>query len=135
MELFIRVKNGQPFEHPILGDNFRAAFPQVDVTNLPPAFARFDRIECPVVGVYQQYEGVTYEQDGDVFKDVHHIRDLTDAEKLSKQNAVKADWAINGFNSWIFNDVTCSFVPPVARPINGKLHQWDETTTSWIEIP
>ena len=41
MELFIQIRNGQPFEHPIFGDNFRQAFPDVDVDNLPPEFARF----------------------------------------------------------------------------------------------
>ena len=44
MELFIRVKDGQAFEHPILGDNFRQAFPNINVNNLPSEFARFERI-------------------------------------------------------------------------------------------
>jgi len=47
MELFIRIVDGQPFEHPMLGDNFRQAFPNVDVNNLPPEFARFERVPCP----------------------------------------------------------------------------------------
>ena len=41
MELFIRIKDGEPFEHPIFGDNFRAAFPDIDSDNLPPDFVRF----------------------------------------------------------------------------------------------
>ena len=44
MELYIQIRNGQPFEHPILGDNFRQAFPKIDVSNLPPEFAKFERI-------------------------------------------------------------------------------------------
>jgi len=86
MELFIRVKNGQPFEHPIFGDNFRQAFPHIDTDNLPPEFARFTRIEMPVLGPHEIYEGVTYERDGDGFIDVHHVRPMTEEEKLiSKQ--------------------------------------------------
>ena len=36
MELFIRVdENRQAVDHPIMGDNFRQAFPDIDVSNLP----------------------------------------------------------------------------------------------------
>ena len=44
MELYIQIRNGQPFEHPIFGDNFRQAFPGIDVDNLPPEFAVFQRV-------------------------------------------------------------------------------------------
>ena len=135
MNLYIQLKNGLPFEHPILEDNFRQAFPHIDVNNLPPAFAKFERVEQPSVGVYEVYEGVTYEKFGDVFKDVHHIRPMTAEEKTAKQNAIKAQWAENpGWTSWIFDEETCSFKPPVPRPIDGKPYRWDEATTSWIEI-
>ena len=33
MELYIRIVDGKPFEHPILGDNFRSVFPDID-TNI-----------------------------------------------------------------------------------------------------
>lgn len=135
MELYIRIKDGQPFEHPIFGDNFRQAFPDVDVENLPPEFARFERIEPPVIGVYEIYEGVTYEYDGDIYKDVHHVRAMTSEEKISKQNAVKDSWAENsGYASWVFDNESCSFVPPVARPVDGNFYRWDEPTVSWVEV-
>lgn len=133
MELFIRLQNGQPFEHPIFGDNFRAAFPNVDTDNLPPEFSRFVRVEPPTPGVYEVYEGVTYERDGGVFTDVHHVRAMTDAEKTEKQNAAKAVWAEHGFVSWTFDEATCSFKPPTPYPQDGKPYQWDEATTSWVE--
>lgn len=134
MKLFIQIKNGQPFEHPIFGDNFQQAFPTIDTNNLPPEFARFERIEPPVISVYEVYEGVTYEQDGDIYKDVHHVRPMTAEEKAAKQNAVKAEWAENGFASWPFNEVTCAFESPVPYPNNGKRYAWNEETTSWVEV-
>lgn len=134
MELFIRIRDGQPFEHPILGGNFRQAFPNVDINNLPPEFARFTRVEMPVVGVYEVYEGVTYERNEDGFIDVHHVRPMTTEEKTAKQNAVKAQWAENGYASWVFDEATCTFNPPVPMPQDGKPYQWDEATTSWVEI-
>lgn len=134
MELFIRLKNGQPVEHPIFGDNFRQAFPDVDTNNLPEWVARFERIPQPALGVYEVYEGVTYQWDAGVVKDVHQVRPMTVAEKTAKQDAVKAVWAQNGFASWAFDEDTCSFKPPVHMPTDGKLYRWDEPTVSWIEV-
>jgi len=134
MELFIRIKDGQPFEHPILGDNFRQVFPDVDVNNLPPEFAHFVRVEPPVVGVYENYTGVTYEFIDGVYKDVHHVEPMTEQQKLEKQNAVKASWVDTELHSWVFNDENCCFVPPVAYPTDGKFYRWDEPTISWVEV-
>lgn len=89
MELYIRIKDGQPFEHPILGDNFRQAFPSVDVHNLPSEFARFTRVDRPSLSVYEVYEGVTYEWQDSGVTDVHHVRFMTDAEKMEKENQLR----------------------------------------------
>lgn len=135
MELYIRIKDGRPFEHPILGNNFKLAFPNVDVNNLPPEFAKFERIPKPEIGVYQVYSGLTYQFDGPVVKDYHHIRDMSEEEKTTKQNTVKEEFArVVGFNSWIFNEDTCNFDPPISYPSDGKNYYWDENTVSWIEI-
>jgi hypothetical protein len=134
MELYIRIKNGQPVEHPILGDNFRQAFPDIDTNNLPITFAEFTRIEAPLTGVYEVCDGCTYEWQGDTVTDVHHVRAMTAEEKTAKQDEAKAIWAENGYASWVFNEDTCSFDPPVPYPEDGKFYQWDEETTSWVEI-
>jgi len=133
MELFIQIKNGQPFEHPIFGDNFRQAFPDIDADNLPESFARFVRVERPLVGVYEVYEGVTYEWSEGLVKDVHHVRSMTSEEIASKQNAVKAAWAESGYASWVFDEASCSLKAPVPYPTDGKSYQWDEATTSWVD--
>jgi hypothetical protein len=101
MELFIRLRDGKPFEHPIFGDNFRAAFPDVDVDSLPAEFARFTRVEPPVIDTYEVYEGVTYEQSGDGYTDVHHVRAMTDDERavkdqqLAEEHAAAIEWLKN----------------------------------------
>ena len=38
------------------------------------------------------------------------------------------------FNSWVLNDTTCLWDAPVAMPTDGKLYNWDEDTTSWVEV-
>ena len=134
MELFIQIRNGQPFEHPIIGDNFRQAFPNIDTSNLPESFARFVRVDAPVAGVYEVYEGVTYEWQDGLVTDVHHVRAMTAEEIIIKQNAVKAIWAENGYASWVFDEATCDFKAPIAYPTDGKRYRWDEATVSWIEL-
>ena len=84
MSYFIRIKNNEAFEHPIVEDNFKQAFPNIDIDNLPDEFARFVRVAPPTLGPYEIWTGATYEWDGDVMKDVHQIRDMTEEEKLAK---------------------------------------------------
>lgn len=38
------------------------------------------------------------------------------------------------FNSWLLNEDTCLWEPPVAYPTDGKKYQWDEDSVSWVEI-
>lgn len=137
MELFIRIKDGQPFEHPIFGDNFRAAFPDVDVNNLPPEFARFERVQPPAWGPYDKNQRVTYERGADgVYRDTWACDKMTAEEVKAKQDEVKAQWAANpdAPKSWIFNTGTCAFEPPVPYPTTGKDYRWDEPSLSWVEI-
>ena len=81
LELYIQIRDGQPHEHPIFADNFKLAFPDVDVNNLPETFAKFIRVAAPVLDTYEVYEGVTYEWVDGVVKDVHSIRPMTDEER------------------------------------------------------
>jgi hypothetical protein len=132
MNMFIKVLNGVPHGNPILEDNFRQAFPDIDVNNLPEGWARFERIEPPMIGVYEVYEGASYQQDGDVFKDSHQIRQMTNEEKIQTQNHVKQAWSdAGGFSSWIFDEETCSFNAPVAQPADGRSYIWDEENLRW----
>ncbi len=37
------------------------------------------------------------------------------------------------FNSWLLDDDSCLWNPPVAQPTDDKQYTWDEPTLSWIE--
>lgn len=82
MELYIRLADGQPVDHPILGDNFRQAFPDIDTSNLPAEFAQFERIQ-PTPGKYEVTVGNTYQFVGSVVKDVWEYRPMTDEERAA----------------------------------------------------
>jgi len=136
MELFIRIKDGAPFEHPILSENFRQAFPNVDTENLPAKFARFVRIEAPVLGVYEKNQTVSYQLVDGVYTDVFTCEQMTAEEIAAKQLVVKDTWVNNnGFASWLFNEITCTFEAPTPMPINEKFYRWDEPSTSWVVVP
>lgn len=38
------------------------------------------------------------------------------------------------YNSWILNDDTCLWEPPVPVPTDGKNYVWNEETQNWNEL-
>ena len=38
------------------------------------------------------------------------------------------------YNSWVLNEDTCLWEPPTPMPVDGKIYNWDEATTSWVEV-
>ena len=41
------------------------------------------------------------------------------------------------FNSWLLNEDTCLWEPPIARPSDGQAYDWNEDELSWVlvELP
>jgi hypothetical protein len=151
MELYIQVRDGQPFEHPIMGDNFKSAFPHIDVNNLPPEFARFERINEPKPKVFEVVENAGYAWVDGVVKDVWILRPMTAEEESSKRQdltvgvnnrlefyrekannniasatseEVKQVWLdyLANLNSWVLEDITNPLIPtPPVFDQNGNL--------------
>lgn len=81
-DLFIQIRDGQPYQHPIFGDNLREAFPSIDTDNLPKEFARFIRHEPNLqVGPYEVLVE-NYVWNGDVVEDNWSVRPMTEEEAL-----------------------------------------------------
>jgi hypothetical protein len=38
------------------------------------------------------------------------------------------------FESWVLNEETCQWEPPIPRPDEENSYLWDEDTTSWVEL-
>jgi hypothetical protein len=38
------------------------------------------------------------------------------------------------YASWVMDEATCLWNAPTAMPDDGKTYQWDEDTTSWVEV-
>jgi len=38
------------------------------------------------------------------------------------------------YPSWVLDEETCIYVPPVSPPDDGKQYDWDEETVNWVEV-
>jgi hypothetical protein len=137
MDLYIQIdENGKAVNHPMLEDNLRQAFPGIDTNNLPSHIAKFQRTLEPDRKPYEKEPRVTYEPRGGVYTEVYHREYMTSDEAIEAQNQVKADFAANpnSFKSWIFNEDTCKYQPPIPLPLDGKRYRWDEPKICWVEL-
>ena len=132
MKLYIETENGEIKNHPALEDNLLQAFGAI-----PAHWVLFERVENPIINIYEVYKGVTYEWVNGIVTDVHHVRAMTDAEKTKTQQTIKDSWAIRpnaiNFTAWVFDETTCTFVPPVVRPVGN--YCWRGSDNSWVEVP
>ena len=135
MKLYIETENGLPINHPALEENLLQAF-----GDIPTHWESFLRVERPTLAAYQalNIQEPEYLLVEGVWTDVWSIRDMTADEIAFKQQAVKKDWALlsnrENFTAWVFDEVTCSYIPPVPRPDDGKLYRWDGTVNNWVEV-
>lgn len=131
MNLYIEITDGVTKNHPALEENLIQAFGLI-----PENWEPFVRVERPVLEAYKilRSEEPIYEKIDGTWKDVWSVREMTEEEKIVKQNEVKDYWSINGYASWIFNEDTCSFNAPVSYPDDGERYYWDEETTSWEKL-
>jgi len=108
MNLYIQIKDGQPEHHPLIESNVLQVWPDIDLNNLPPNLARFNRISQPdqsvlPVGNLQVVVG-TYElaEDGTTYQDTWRVRDMDDEEKYMAIKRKKQDnqAQLDGFKEW-----------------------------------
>jgi hypothetical protein len=134
MNLYIEIENQQTKNHPAFEDNLIEAFGAV-----PENWEQFIRIEAPLLGVYEKFASIEpiYSKINGVWTDVWLIREMTEEEKISKQQQTKDEWNLlpnrDNFTTWFFDELTCSYQPPIPRPETGN-YFWQGTTSSWVEI-
>ena len=119
MELFIQIRNGQPYEHPISAVNFREAFPHIDVNNLPPEFAKFVRLPYPkFIGVYRVITENYVWRDG-IVSDNWVIRDMTAEEKQAEIAAAMLRRPEG--DQWVFNEEICEWKDATIMNLNTQI--------------
>ena len=160
MAYFIKVdENNKAVGHPYLQHNLEQIYPNHDWSSGPMSgYLEFEHVQ-PNLGVYQKFDetvgtdislstkhnGLEYKLIDGKIKLFWHVLDLTDAEKKTQQDQIKANWAAldpAGPASWTFDEATCKYKAPVDMPSdsashsnpNGKGYTWNESTLSWEEI-
>ena len=136
LELYIKIQNGLPVDHPQLKDNILDAF-QLSDPDLDghPDWLPFIRTERPAAGIYEVAGGPHYVRSGLVVNEQWILRSMTDEEKVIKQNRVKFDWAQSGGpTNWIFDEEKCGFTPPLPYPDDGAPYIWVQEANKWVEI-
>jgi hypothetical protein len=38
------------------------------------------------------------------------------------------------YPSWVLDEGTCQWIAPTPMPTDDKIYNWDEATTSWVEV-
>jgi hypothetical protein len=135
MKLYIETENGITKNHPAFEENLLQAFGVI-----PLHWENFLRVNRPILAAYQTLEKQEpeYQLIDGVWTDVWVLRDMTADEVDVKQQEIKDAWALlpnrENFTAWIFDEATCSYIPPVPRPNDGKLYRWDGTVNNWVEV-
>jgi hypothetical protein len=136
LELYIKIQNGLPIDHPHLKDNVLDAYELGD-TDLDghPDWLPFIRTEMPRVGIYEVAGGPHYVRDGNVVNEQWIVRPMTEEERVMKQNQRKFDWKQNGGPAnWVFDEEKCAYIPPLPYPDDGAPYIWVQEANRWIEI-
>ena len=85
----------------------------------------------------------TYNQEIDKLKQSSVSETSSDGDGLRKNyagigytyNASRdAFYAPQPYPSWTLDDDTCIWNAPTAYPDDGKMYDWDEDTTEWVEV-
>ena len=124
--------------HYVFEENLLQAFGAI-LENWEP----FVRVERPIPTIYQILDSqeATYQKIDNVWTDVWALRDMTDAEKVAKQQETQdlfnvRDQASN-WSAWTLDESTCTMQPPIPRPdlIEGVLVFWCGADNAWKEAP
>ena len=149
MTFYLKIEDSKIVGDLLLESNLKRLFPSHDwASGLPPSGYVVCAVEdSPQLGPYQKwdpnYPTRFYYQllsDGTA-KRVWAVVYLDDDEKKAKQDAVKKEWADEnaaedktGYDTWVFFDSYCCYLPPQGLPPDdGKDYIWDTTDKVWKE--
>lgn len=81
-KLFIKIKDGQPFEHPMTLESIQYIVPNFDPNNIPEGFAVFEDVHFESNPAPFDVDDYKYVIDGAIVKKVWFTRKMTDAERV-----------------------------------------------------
>ena len=109
------------------------SFPNVDGLSIEWSNESQWPIECNSDGVYQTpplYFGLC--DDSVEIPIVGVLEFLTELDYNTRKRA--EFFSRKPFDSWIFDESTLMWNPPIAVPTDDKVYQWNEAATAWVEV-
>lgn len=130
MNLYIKIENGQPVNHPITLENLQQIYPDFLDRTDELGYMICNHLSPP--GPTEPFTKIipNYSIQGNVVVTTYIVRSMTPEEKTEKINLKLND--PKPFPSWILNEEICEYVPPIDYPTDGLFYIWDEETISWI---
>jgi hypothetical protein len=136
MKLYIETENGVAKNHPAVEENLLESFGVI-----PPNWEPFIRVPKPEVYLKKTTsETPEYQKIDGVWKDVWVLVDVSPEEKAEAEQNKRDAWSKlpNAFNftSWVLNETTGDFEPPIPRPTNTDTnYRWCGAENVWKEAP
>lgn len=138
-DLYIKVENGLPINHPAFKANLIDAFGV-----LPDDWEPFIRVSDPTrndTSIVLEHPDPVYRKIDGVWRDVWYTRPKTEedyaAEKAVKLDSVRAIWAnrpyAHNFTAWVLNEEKLQYEPPFPKPTDGKFYRWSGPNNNWRE--
>lgn len=140
-DLYIKVENSLPINHPAFKVNLIDAFGEV-----PDGWEPFIRIPNPDLtdnSIVLEHPEPVYRKIDGVWRDVWYTRAKTAEEltaekeaRLASLRAVFADHPYaHNFTAWVLNEETESYGPPIPRPDDGNFYRWSGPDNNWKLAP
>lgn len=145
-------ENGEFVGLPMLLSNFVRVTPDATEDSLPEGWYFYNKAgsqpRTQLPSVYHTFE-LQRSVEGSTITETWVVVEMTADEKLVKQNQAKNHWAqkpdLDDFSTWVFDETTCTFKPPVDCPSDGvmygeqkpgvdKRYWWDNANETWIEV-
>ncbi len=138
--------------NPMLLSNFVRVTPEATEDSLPEGWYFYNKAQSqPNVEIPSPYHIFELQVlvEGNTITENWVSSEMTAEEKLAKQNQAKAHWAqipnLEDFSTWVFDEDTCTFLPPVPCPSDGilygshkigvdKKYWWDNALEVWVEV-
>jgi hypothetical protein len=122
--LYIKIENGQPIDHPVVEENLIEVF-----GSIPDNYQPFQKTVCNLPTDVYETHAREYQCIDGIWQETWTVVPMPEEEKQDKINSSRSQGC--GYASWIFNEDTCRYEAPVPYPTDGKIYKWDEQTFSW----
>jgi hypothetical protein len=129
--LFIKVENNNATNHPVMIENLMLIYPNFDINNPPDGYLLFNKATIPISTNPYIIHEPSYVITNNVVNELYTVRMITTEEKNQLFNKMEE---IKPYTSWILNEETCKWEPPVSYPTDEKKYYWDEDSQGWISF-